>query len=47
MFDAKRVKEKFGLLSLFKKMFICSTFVSNSPLAQLVERGANNGKVLS
>ena len=26
-------------------MLICSTFVSNDPLAQLVERGANNGKV--
>ena len=27
-------------------MLICSTFVSNGPLAQLVERGANNLKVL-
>ena len=27
-------------------MLTCSTFVSNGPLAQLVERGANNGKVL-
>ena len=28
------------------KMLIWSTFVSSGPLAQLVERGANNGKVL-
>ena len=27
-------------------MLICSTFVANAPLAQLVERGANNGKVV-
>ena len=28
------------------KMLFWSTFVSNGPLAQSVERGANNGKVL-
>ena len=28
------------------KMLICSTFVSNVPLAHSVERGANNCKVL-
>ena len=27
-------------------MLICSAYVSNGPLAQLVERGANNRKVL-
>ena len=45
---------EFGLLSLLKqfsyihclKMLICSMFVSNGPLAQSEERGANNGKVL-
>ena len=42
----------YRLLSLFKKfpyihcikMIICPTFVSNDPLAQPVERGANNAK---
>ena len=42
----------YRLLSLFKKfpyihcikMIICPTFVSNDPLAQSVERGANNAK---
>ena len=29
------------------KMLISSTFVSSSPLVQLVERGVNNGKVES
>ena len=32
--------------SMLKKILICSMFVSNDPLAQSVERGANNGKVL-
>ena len=44
----------FGLLSLFKKfayiqcltILICCTFVSNAPLAQLVERGTNNNEVV-
>ena len=44
----------FGLLSLFSslrifialKMLFWNTFVSNGPLAQAAERGANNGKVL-
>ena len=27
-------------------MLICATFVSNAPLAHLVERDANNGKVV-
>ena len=43
-----------GLLFIFKlfayiyciKMLICSTFVSNDSLAQSVERGANNSKVV-
>ena len=29
-----------------QKMLICCTFISNGALAQSVERGANNGKVL-
>ena len=29
-----------------QKMLSCSTFVSNVPFAQSVERGTNNGKVV-
>ena len=49
-----RIHFLFVLLSLFRyfaciqflKMFISCTFVSNAPLAQLAERGTNNGQVV-
>ena len=38
----------FSSLGIFitQKMLVCSTFVTNGTLAQLVERGTDNSKVL-